>query len=165
MKTMIQCLALAAGLALAGPASAYTFDVYDSADFGNELITSLPGDNNWYALYSVDVGTLTDTTMLVVIADGGQLENSSASTDHYITSHLIRSDTAGGTTGTEIDDANAMNITAQVYRHVPFKPAIVTTTTDTGKHYVNLLVQLATGANPLTVVSGSGHLQVLKITP
>jgi hypothetical protein len=170
MKTTMRCAALAAGLvlcglALAGPASASTFTVYDSKDFGNELITTLPGDNNWYVLYSVDIGTISAGDIIVVFADGGQLQDPTNTTDHYLTSHLVRTTSATATTGTEIDDANAMNITHQIYRHVPIKPAITTIQSGTTtRHFVNLLVQSASG-NDLTVNQDYGRLQVLKISP
>jgi len=168
MKTTMRCAALAglalAGLALAGPASASTFTVYDSNNSG-ELITTLPGDNNWYVLYSVDIGTINVGDIIVVFADGGQLQDPTNTTDHYLTSHLMRATSASGTTGTEIDDANAMNITQEVYRQVPIKPAITTIQSGTtGRHFVNLLVQSASG-NDLNVNSDYGRLQVLKITP
>ncbi len=165
MKTRMQCLALAAGLAVAGPASASTFTVYDSGDSG-ELITTLPGDNAWYVLYSVDIGTVNVGDILVVFADGGQIQDPSNTTDHYLTSHLMRTNSASATTGTEIDDANAMNITQLAYRHVPIKPAITTVQSGTtGRHFVNLLVQSDDGSPTLTVNQDYGRLQVLKITP
>ena len=171
MKTTMRCAALAAGLALAGlafagPASASTFTVYDSVNFGNELITTVPGDNSWYVLYSVDIGTINAGDIIVVFADGGQLQDPTNTTDHYLTSHLMRANSATATTGYEIDDANAMNVTEQVYRHVPIKPAITTIATGTtGRHFINLLVQSASGSPDLNVISGAGRLQVLKISP
>jgi len=162
MKTMIRYLAFGAGLALAMPASASTFKVYDSGN-ASEKITTLPGDNGWYVLYSVDIETINVGDIIIVMAEG-QLQDPTNTTDYYLTSHLIRATSATGTTGTEIDDANAFNITQQSYRGVPTKPAITTIGSGTTtRHFVNLLVQAAAGN--LNVNSDYGRLQVLKITP
>lgn len=166
MRSIPMAFGAAFGLAAiccANPSGAATFKVYDSGEFG-EKISVLAGDNVTQVLYSVDVGdgvNLQVGDILVIFADA-QLVHPNNNTDFYLTSHLMRAATSMDTTGTEIDDANAFNVTVDAWNGTPTKPAVAVVTGSTNRRFVNLLVQ-AKGS--LNVDQNAGRLQVLRIRP
>ncbi len=138
-----------------------TFNVYDSTD-GGELLTSLPGDNTFRKLYSVDVSDLATNDILIVFSEA-QLQASSVSGKQRLTAHVLRADpTTSGLTGVSLDAPNALNVTSTSLIVNPVKVAIAQVTGSTADTQVNFLVQATTA---LTITADTGRLQVLKIRP
>lgn len=142
-----------------------TFSVYDSDDNGGELLTSLPGDNTFRKLYSVDVSDLAANDILIVFSEA-QLQASSVSGKQRLTTHLLRADpTTDGLSGTSLDAPNALNVASTSLIATPVKLAIgqvASGTSSTSRTQVNFLVQATTD---LTITADTGRVQVLKIRP
>jgi hypothetical protein len=64
-------------LALSNPASALSFNAYDSGN-NSELLASLPGDDVRRVMYSVDVGAINPQDMMIVTGEG-ELTNDTGS--------------------------------------------------------------------------------------
>lgn len=154
--------ALFAALALtATPASALSFNNYDSNNFGGDLLSTLPGDQVYRVLYSIDVGSLAQNDVLVALSEF-EVTNDTGVTQRT-TAKLILTDSASSTTGTELSEDNDRNITPGMHHQARVKGAIKKFSSAQGaNHFVNLLV-LATGT--LTIPPANGRLQALKITP
>ena len=139
-------------------AAAATFNTVDSGNNG-ELLTSLPNDDQWYVLYSVDVGSLSKGDILTVKADA-ELTNH-GSTNVGLSSKLILADGPTDTSGISLDNGTLFYVEPTVLHGVPYKQAIHYMANSTTKHYVNLLVAAQNGM--LTVEQDCGRLQVLII--
>src|ERR1700733_1342141 len=150
------------GMVILPPTSGTAFSVYDSNDSGGELLTSLPGDNTFRKLYSVDVSDLQVNDILIVFSEA-QLQASSVSGKQRLTTHVLRADpTTSGLTGSSLDAPNALNVTSTSLIVNPVKVAIQQVTGSTADTQVNFLVQATTA---LTITAYTGRLQVLKSRP
>jgi hypothetical protein len=137
-----------------------TFSTYDSGHDG-ELLTTLPGDDTYRPLYSVNVGTLVSGDFLIVFSEA-QLETMGTLTDtERLSAKLLRVNTTGAATG--LDQPNAFQVASDDPIGTPVKVATVAIgagTTD--RNIVQLDLRATTD---LTVMQGYGRLEVLKIHP
>jgi hypothetical protein len=147
----------------ASPASALGFVDYDSKNFGNELITTIPADQSHQVLYSIDVDSLNANDVLLVMSEFEATNDTTAT--QRLSSQIILTNSATSTTGTGLDYQNSRNVTKNGGMHhiVRVKGGIRKFTGAQGEnHFVNLIVW-ATGN--LSVPASSGRLQALKISP
>jgi hypothetical protein len=143
------------------PASAQSFLTKDSLDNG-ELVTTLPSDGTREVVYSIDVGSLSESEVLVVMSEV-QVTNDTTGTQR-VSAQIIRTNSSTSTTGTGLDYQNDRNVTVDPGLHhmVRVKGGIKQFSGTQTNHIVNL-VAWATGN--ITVNAGGGRLQALKITP
>jgi hypothetical protein len=145
------------------PAAAQTFNTYDSKNFGNELITTIPSDQSHQVLYSIDVDSLNANDVLLVMSEF-EATNDTADTQR-ISAQIIQTDSATSTTGPGLDYQKSRNVTINGGMHhiVRVKGGIIKFAGAQGdNHFINLIVW-ATGN--LSVPTPSGRLQALKISP
>jgi hypothetical protein len=157
-RNILRAAALAA-LALPAPALAATLTTYDTGD-NSELITSSPGDNIKRVIYSASVGSLAVNDILVITSEA-QLDNSTG-TNVRLSTQLILGTSPSATSGTELDENNAFNVTPDMARGQPTKLATVKVGTAMTAGFVNLVVWTS---GTLAVDQDYGRLQVLKIHP
>ena len=159
MKRMMIGAALLLAFAVPGPVSAATYSTFDTGD-NSELITSSPGDNVKRVIYSAAVGSLAVNDILVVAAEA-QLQNDTGG-NVRLTTQLILASSPSGTTGTELDENNAFNVTPEMSRGQPTKLSVARIASASSAGFVNLIVWTS---GTLTVGQDYGRLQVLKIHP
>ena len=147
------------GMVISQPSGA-TYSVYDSGH-GGELLTTSTGDNTFRPLYSVNVGDLAVNDILIVFSEG-QLQADTVSGEQRLTAHVLRATTASGTSGTGIDQPNALTITSTDPIGTLAKVAIHKVAGTTTRNYVNFLVQSTVD---MSVSQYTGRLEVLKIRP
>jgi hypothetical protein len=163
----------AAAAFAATPASALTFHNYDSVNFGNELLTTIPGDQVHRVFYSIDVSTLSAQDVLVVFSEFMTTNETTAT--KRLSAQLILANSATAISGTELDEANDRNVTPNggippghggMHHCIRVKGAITqfASAPDPSLHYVNLIVW-ATGDFSVPTPTSTGRLQALKITP
>ncbi|HWA92224.1 MAG TPA: hypothetical protein VG889_19455 [Rhizomicrobium sp.] len=159
MKAKTFRVALLAALIAPAPGFAATFTTYDTGD-NSELIASSPGDNVKRVIYSAAVGSLAADDILIVASEA-QLQNDTGG-NVRLSTQLILGSSPGATTGTELDENNAFNVTADMVRGQPTKLAIARIASATSAGFVNLVVWTN---QTLAVDQDYGRLQVLKIHP
>lgn len=159
MDRRILPAAVLVALTLPVQAVAATFACYDTGD-NSELIASSPGDNVKRVIYSADVGALAEGDILIVASEA-QLE-SSYSGNVRLTTQLILGTSPSATTGVELDENNAFNVTPGMVRGQPTKLSIARIATASQAGFVNLVVWTS---QTLTVDQDYGRLQVVKIHP
>jgi len=143
----------------ATPASAQTFVTSDTLP-GGELVTSLPAIGTHEVVYSQDVGSLSESQVLVVMSEL-QVTNDTTATQR-VTAQLILTNSSTSTTGTELDEANDRNVTPGMHHMVRVKGGMKQFSGTQANHVVNLV---AWATANITVNANGGRLQTLKITP
>jgi len=138
-----------------------SYEVFDSGNNG-ELLTSSPGDDTYRALYSVDLGSISTNDIILADAEG-ELTNDTGSANVLFSTLLILTDSSTGTSGTQIAEGNAFNITPAMGHGVAVKHAIYQVTSSaSAHHFLNCLVRTT---STIPVEQDYGRLQVLVIHP
>lgn len=161
-KTRNIVLSAALASALAMPAArAATYAVFSS---GDAQFTTLPGDNVRRVLYRVPIDDAAGLAVgdILVITSEAQIQNPAVTTQIDLAAQLMRADSSDLQTG--IGPANTFNINPSDYRGVPVKVAVAKITGQTDKNIIELVVW-AKPSGSLSVVTGGGRLQVLRIRP
>lgn len=158
-RRVLHAVALTTLATFPAQAFAETLTSYDTGA-NSELITSSPGDNIKRVIYSADVGSLAVNDILVVASEA-QLQNDTGG-NVRLTTQLILGSSPSATTGVELDENNAFNVTSDMLRGQPTKLAIAKIGTASSSNFVNLVVWTN---QTLTVNQGYGRVQVLKIHP
>lgn len=156
-RKALHAAALAALTTLPAQAFAATFTPYDTGN-NSELIASSPGDNVKRVIYSADIGSL-DAGDILIVASEAQLQNDTGG-NVRLTTQLILGSSPSATTGTELDENNAFNVTDDMSRGQPTKLAIAGISSASSANFVNLVVWTN---QALTVNQNYGRLQVLVI--
>jgi len=136
-----------------------TVVAYDSGNDGEKL-TALSGDLTKRVVLSVDIGTVNANDILVV--DGEAELTNDTSGNASLGAQLILGSTETETSGVELDEANATNITPDIHHGVRVKASIEQFPSGNSRHFVNFVVWSNTN---LTVEQDYGRLQIAKISP
>ena len=154
-------LLAAVAVFLGGNAAATTLNVYDTGTAG---ITTLPGDEVWYVLYSLDVSHVSAGDILLVTGEG-QLTRVGNETKTLLSAELklCNSTTDIVCSGGSLDEGNGINMKDDLAVGLPVKLSIrpFPTAPNSAYHYVNLLVH----SNGSDFSVDPGRLQVLRISP
>lgn len=146
-------VALIASLAPMERALATSFDIAQTVE---EKIPTIPDTNVKQVLYSVYVGSISSSDILVVV---GEAQVTLTSGDaRKIACAIILGTSATATTGSELDSNNSFNVSPDMNRGVPVKFAIRPPAA-TSSTYVNFVVWASGNFD----VDNQGHLQVLII--
>lgn len=157
---------------LADAAGAETYTPYDTGSF-SENFTELTGDTQWYVLYCIDVGTLSQGDILVATGES-QLQKGSQTTHTNVelSTQIARTSTScdqiNASTnflypgGNAVTPTNGFNVTPIEYAGVSPKAATAVINGHLDSHYV---VYNVLSSDYLDVEQNYGRLQVLKIHP
>jgi hypothetical protein len=149
-----------------GPTSLDTRELQPLIGGVSEQVTSVPVDSEWRVVLSRKIADLGEEDLLDTVAQLG-VENTSG-TAVKLESRVLRTSSATSTGGTEMATSSAERLSAAT------KFARIATSNETGissnptNNYVNLSVRavsLEGSPKPLTVVAGSGALNMMRMKP